>query len=83
MSSIDKTTAENLEAKFDAGEDVLDYFDIESGSHSNREPKRVNVDFPQWMVDNLDDEADRLGINRQAVIKILVDEGLQRRRTAV
>lgn len=83
MNSIGKTTAGNLEEKFDAGEDVLDYFDIERGTHSNREPKRVNVDFPQWMVDNLDDEADRLGINRQAVIKILVDEGLQRRKATV
>lgn len=43
-------------------------------------PKRVNVDFPEWMVKTLDAEAKRLAIPRQAVIKMLIDEGLRRRK---
>ena len=69
--------------RFDEGEDVLDYFDLESAERPNRELKRVNVDFPLWMVEALDDEAGRLGINRQAVIKTWIAERLDRaRRTA-
>ncbi|WP_419783762.1 type II toxin-antitoxin system BrnA family antitoxin [Maridesulfovibrio sp.] len=64
-----KTTADNLEQKFDDGEEVLDFFDLDSASRLNTENKRVNVDFPAWMVIALDREAKRLGINRQAVIK--------------
>ncbi|WP_419779842.1 type II toxin-antitoxin system BrnA family antitoxin [Maridesulfovibrio sp.] len=64
-----KTTADNLEQKFDDGEEVLDFFDLDSANRLNTENKRVNVDFPAWMVIALDREAKRLGINRQAVIK--------------
>jgi len=56
-----KTTAENLEKRFDEGEDVLDYF--ETGT------QRVNVDFPSWVIEELDKEAARRGTARQAVIK--------------
>lgn len=47
----------------------------------NQETKRVNIDFPAWMVADLDAEASRLAVNRQAVVKELVDEGLALRRT--
>lgn len=57
------TTAKNLEAKFDRGEGVLDYFD-----HDNR-VKRVNLDIPDWAIVALDAEASRRGIARQALIK--------------
>ena len=71
---------EELEAKFEAGEDVLEHFDKSKAS------KFVNVEFPLWMVKALDDEADRLGIPRQAVIKTWIDEKLRqvtRERQAV
>ena len=74
VASIDK-----LEAAFDAGEDMESYFDFENPSFPNRELKRVNVDFPQWMISGLDNEASRLGINRQAVIKTWVAERLDAR----
>ena len=61
------TTSENLEARFDRGEDVLDYFDTEN--------KRVGVDLPPWAIQALDEEAARRGITRQSLIKTwLVDK---------
>ena len=67
---------------FDEGEDVSAYIDFDNGVmvEGAKETRRVNVDFPNWMVVDLDLEADRLAINRQAVIKMLVDEGLRARR---
>ena len=60
------TTARNLEAKFDRGESVLDYFQTET--------KRVGVDLPPWAIKGLDREAARRGVTRQALIKMwLVD----------
>jgi len=67
---------EALERKFDAGEDVLEYFDLSTLKRPGLEVKRVNVDFPQWMVDALDREAQRLGIHRQAVIKTWIAQHL-------
>ena len=65
-----KTTAENLEGKFDSGEIVLDYFDTT--------PRRVNVDFPSWTITRLDKEAERVGISRQALIKVWIAERLEK-----
>ena len=70
--------AEELDAKFDAGEDVLEYFDLSKARRPNLEPKRVNVDFPVWMVNELDKEARRLGVTRQSIIKMWIDERLHR-----
>jgi len=70
--------AEELDAKFDAGEDVLEYFDLSKARRPNLEPKRVNVDFPLWMVNELDREARRLGVTRQSIIKMWIDERLHR-----
>ncbi len=69
--------AEELDQKFDDGEDVLEHFDLSSLKRPGLEIKRVNVDFPQWMVDSLDHEATRLGIHRQAVIKFWIAERLK------
>jgi hypothetical protein len=69
--------AEELDQKFDDGEDVLEHFDLLSQKRPGMEIKRVNVDFPQWMVDSLDQEANRLGIHRQAVIKFWIAERLK------
>ncbi|MBQ9955624.1 MAG: CopG family transcriptional regulator [Eggerthellaceae bacterium] len=75
-------TANKIESAFDSGEDMEEFFDFSSPSYPNRELKRVNVDFPQWMVAGLDDEAERLGINRQAVIKTWIAEKLDARALA-
>ena len=64
-----KTTAKNLEAKFDAGEDVLDYFDLSKLTRPGQKKSRVNVDIPDWMLRKLDLVAGRHGLARQALIK--------------
>lgn len=68
--------AEDLDQKFDEGEEVLEYFDLSTMKRPGLEMQRVEVDFPQWMLNALDREAQRLGIQRQAVIKVWIAERL-------
>ena len=70
--------AEEFDKKFEDGEDIMDYVDLSSARRPNLEPKRVNVDFPLWMVNELDKEARRLGVTRQSIIKMWIDERLHR-----
>lgn len=65
--------ADELDRLFDSGEDISEYLDRESTRPLNAEIKRINVDMPAWMVSALDDEATRLNISRQAVIKTMLD----------
>ncbi len=70
--------ASELDKKFDDNqEDILDYFDRSKIKMINEEPKRVNIDFPLWMVQSLDREAKHVGVSRQAVIKMWLAEKLQ------
>ena len=69
--------ADELDKKFDAGEDVLKHFDLSTVKRTNREIKRVNVDFPSWMVKSLDKEATRIGVSRQSLIKLWLSERLE------
>jgi hypothetical protein len=72
-----KTTAENLIERFDAGEDVSDYFDMTKATRPNREKERVNVDLPKWMIRSLDRQAGINGVTRQAIIKLWLSERLK------
>ncbi|WP_457743733.1 type II toxin-antitoxin system BrnA family antitoxin [Sulfurimonas sp.] len=70
--------ASELDKIFDENEDdILDYFDTSKIKMINEEPKRVNIDFPSWMVQSLDKEAKHIGVSRQAVIKMWLAEKLQ------
>lgn len=70
--------ASELDKKFDDNqEDVLEHFDTSKIKMINEEPKRINIDFPAWMVDSLDKEAKHIGVSRQAVIKMWLAEKLQ------
>jgi hypothetical protein len=71
--------ATELDQRFDAGEDISDVVDWDSARRINHEPRRVNVDFPAWMITSMDQEADRLGISRQALIKVWIAERLERK----
>jgi hypothetical protein len=71
--------ATELDQRFDAGEDISEVVDWDSARRINHEPRRVNVDFPAWMVASMDQEADRLGISRQALIKVWIAERLERK----
>ena len=68
---------EDLDRTFDAGEDVLAYFDLSTLKRPGLEPQVVEISFPQWMVAALDREAQRLGIQREAIIKLWLSERLQ------
>ena len=68
--------AKTLDRKFDAGENVVDQLDLSKAGRIGTDPKRVNVDFPAWMVDCLDREARRLGVTRQSLIKLWLADRL-------
>ncbi|OPY76356.1 MAG: hypothetical protein A4E64_01562 [Syntrophorhabdus sp. PtaU1.Bin058] len=70
--------AKEFDKKFDAGEDVSRHLDIPKARRLVREQKRVNVDFPLWMIELLDKEAKRLGVPRQSIIKLWVSERLEK-----
>jgi len=73
--------ASELDKKFDDGEEeILDDFDLSSATRLNYETKRVNVDFPSWMISSLDQEAKRLGVPRQSIIKIWISERLDKEK---
>ena len=69
--------AEAFDIKFDNGEDIKDYFDLTKAKRPAQDQKRVNVDFPIWMIQSLDKEAKRLGVTRQSIIKIWIAERLK------
>ncbi len=62
----------DLDKKFDAGENIVEHLDLSRASRPRHEQKRVNVDFPIWMIESLDREASRLGVPRQSLIKMLI-----------
>ncbi len=70
--------AKELDKKFDAGEDVSEHLDLAQARRPQQDQKRVNVDFPLWMIQQLDKEAKRLGVPRQSIIKVWVAERLQK-----
>ncbi len=69
--------AREFDKKFDAGEDISKVLDLSRARRTNQEPRRVNVDFPSWMIHSLDKEAGRLGVTRQSIIKIWISERLK------
>lgn len=70
--------AKKFDADFDAGKDVAAALDLPAARRPAREQRRVNVDFPIWMIDSLDREASRLGVTRQSIIKLWLAERLER-----
>lgn len=70
---------DDFDETFDAGGSVVDDLDRLRARRPMLEARRVNVDFPSWVVESLDREAKRLGITRQAIIKIWIAERLERK----
>lgn len=70
--------AKEFDKKFDMGEDITKYLDVSKARRPEQEQKRVNVDFPLWMIHQLDKEAKRLGVPRQSIIKVWVAERLKK-----
>jgi hypothetical protein len=70
--------AKELDKKFDAGEDITADLDLSKARRPGHVQKRVNVDFPLWMIHSLDREAERLGVPRQSLIKVLVAQHIEK-----
>ena len=70
--------AKDLDKKFDEGENIISHLDLSEARRPEQEQKRVNVDFPLWMINSLDKEAKRLGVPRQSIIKVWIAERLQK-----
>ncbi len=71
--------AKTFDKKFDDGkQDILEDLDLTTARRPNQTPKRVNVDFPEWMLASLDKEARRLGVTRQSIIKVWLAERLEK-----
>ena len=70
--------AEDFDKKFDQGrDDMIDDLDLSTARRINQESKRINVDFPAWVVESLDREASRIGVTRQSIIKVWLVERLR------
>ena len=69
--------AKDFDKKFDEGKSVVKHLHLSKARRPEQEQKRVNVDFPLWMIHSLDKEAKRLGVPRQSIIKIWLAERLQ------
>ena len=76
MTARETITTEQFDEMFDNGEDISAYVDWSKARRPNQEARRVNVDFPAWMVRDLDKEARRLGVTRQSLIKMWIAEKL-------
>jgi len=70
--------AKDFDKKFDEGVSIVKHLDLSKTRRPKQEQKRVNVDFPLWMIQSLDKEAKRLGVPRQSIIKIWLAERLQK-----
>ena len=70
--------AREFDADFDSGKNITSALDLSRARRPGQEQRRVNVDFPTWMIESLDREAGRLGVTRQSVIKMWLAERLER-----
>ena len=71
--------AKDFEKQFDEDIDITQLLDLSKAKRVLQEQKRVNVDFPTWMIESLDREAGKLGVTRQSIIKVWLAERLQHR----
>lgn len=70
--------AKKFDRKFEEGGEITGHLDLSKARRPGREQKRVNVDFPLWMIHQLDKEASRLGVPRQSIIKLWIAERLKK-----
>jgi hypothetical protein len=70
--------AKDFDRDFEAGVDLTKSLDLSKARRVNQEQRRVNVDFPTWMIESLDREANKLGVTRQSIIKVWLAERLEK-----
>jgi hypothetical protein len=72
--------AKKFDKAFDDGEDISAFLDLGKAKRVKQQIRRVNVDFPEWMIESLDREAARIGVSRQSVIKVWLAERLKQQK---
>ena len=70
-------TAEELDRRFDDGEDITEFLNLDQAFRPNLEQRRVNLDLPNWMIASLDREAKRVGVTRQSIMKVWMSERIK------
>ena len=70
--------AKDFDKRLDENKNIVKHLDISKAKRPKQNQKRVNVDFPLWMIDLLDKEARRLGVPRQSIIKVWISERLEK-----
>jgi hypothetical protein len=73
--------AKDFDKKFDSGVDITAHLDRSKTRRPGQEQRRVNVDFPLWMIELLDKEARRIGVTRQSIIKLWISQYLSKERS--
>jgi hypothetical protein len=68
---------QEFDALFDEEKDITEFLDLKSAKHSNLETRRISIDFPEWMIRLLDQQALKLGVTRQSIIKFWISEKLK------
>ena len=69
--------AKELDEIFDSGEDITSHLDLSTKRRPGLKQRRVNVDFPDWIIESLDREASRIGVTRQSIIKVWIAERIK------
>lgn len=69
-------SANEFDAKFDSGEDITNLLDLSQATHPGYAQQKIEVNFPLWMIEALDQEAKRLGVTRQSIIKVWITDRL-------
>jgi len=80
MKKKSTITAKEFDKRFDQGEDISAYVDKSSIRRPGLESRRVNVDFPEWIIQSLDMESRKIGVSRQSLIKLWISERLKEER---
>ena len=67
--------AKDLDKLFDSGEvDITPYLELSKLACPHYQQKRVNIDFPEWLLQKIDTLAQKMGVPRQSLIKVLLAE---------
>jgi hypothetical protein len=75
-------SAEELDRRFDDGEDISQFLDWDNARRPGLKPRRVNVDLPGWMISELDKQASLIGVTRQSIIKVWLSERIKSEKVA-
>jgi hypothetical protein len=70
-------SAVEFDEKFEKKENLVPYLQTDKITKPGLKSRRVSVDFPEWMVQELDRAAQKLGITRQSLIKVFISDKLK------